>query len=201
VALLKEKDGPGRNTTARRVCLAFGFIDPRGCPRQAGCLNALRTLDAEIQIILPAGQASAPTPNPRLLDAPVPEAKDVPDTAREVQDLKIIRVKSRQERAIWNTLMDQEHPRGTAIFAGAQVKYLIHSAHGYLGAVGFAAAALYLHVRDRWIFSSQKHRGAQLHRMVNLNRFLIGPDIGCKNLASYVLSRVLRRLPRDFRTR
>ena len=199
-ALLKEQEDPGRNATARRVCQAFGFIDPRGHPRQAGCLKALRILDAEKHIKLPPGQPGAPTPKPRLLDAPVPEAKDVPDTAREVQDLKIIRVKSRQDRAIWNTLMDQEHPRGTAIFAGAQVKYLIHSAHGYLGAVGFAAAALYLHVRDRWIFWSQKHRGSQLHRVVNLNRFLIRPDIGCKNLASYVLSRVLRRLPRDFRT-
>jgi len=134
-ALLKEQEDPGRNVTARRVCQEFGFIDPRGCPRQAGCLNALRTLDAKKHIKLPPGQAGAPIPKPHLLDAPVPEAKDVPDTAREVQDLKIIRVKSRQDRAIWNTLMDQEHPRGTAIFAGAQVKYLIHSVHGYLCAV------------------------------------------------------------------
>ena len=135
VALLKEQDDPGRNAAARRVCLAFGFIDPRGYLRQAGCLNDLRTLDAKKHIKLPPGQAGAPTPKPRLLDAPVPAAKDVPDSAREVHNLKIIRVKSRQVRAIWNTLMDQEHPRGTAIFAGAQVKYLIHSVHGYLCAV------------------------------------------------------------------
>ncbi|MDE2731291.1 MAG: DUF4338 domain-containing protein, partial [Bacteroidota bacterium] len=56
-----------------------------------------------------------------------------------------------------------------------------------------------LHERERWIFWSQKHRGAQLHRVVNLSQFPIRPDIGCKSLASYVLSRVLRRLPRDFR--
>ena len=200
-ALLKEQDDPGRNATARRVCQEFGFIDPRGHPRQAGCLKALRTLDAEKQIILPAGQECAAIAKPRLLDAPVAKAKDVPDTARKVKDLRIIQVKSRQDRAIWNTLMDQEHPRGAAIFAGAQVKYLIHSAHGYLRAGGFSSAALYLHVRDRFIFWDQKHRAAQLHRMVNLSRFLIRPDIRCKNLTSYVLSRVLRRLPRDFRAR
>ena len=84
-ALLKEQEDPGRNLTARRVCQEFGFIDPRGCPRQAGCLNALRTLDAKKHIKLPPDQAGAPTPKPRLLDAPVPEGKDVPDSAREVQ--------------------------------------------------------------------------------------------------------------------
>ncbi len=47
--------------------------------------------------------------------------------------------------------MDRQHPRGTTIFAGAQLRYLIKSAHGYLGAVGSCAAALYLKPRDAWM--------------------------------------------------
>ncbi len=38
------------------------------------------------------------------------------------------------DRAIWHTLMDQEHPRGTTTFARAQLRYLFLSAHGLLGA-------------------------------------------------------------------
>ena len=35
----------------------------------------------------------------------------------------------------------REHRQGLGTFAGAQMRYLVHSAHGYLGAPGFAAAA------------------------------------------------------------
>ena len=41
-------------------------------------------------------------------------------------------------------------------------------------------------------------RAAHLHRVVNLRRFLIRPDIVCKNLASHLLGKVFRRLPSDF---
>ena len=196
--LLGEHCYESRNAMARRVCEAFGFVDARGRLRQAGCLKALRTLDAEKKIELPAGQKNAPMAKPRVLEAPIPKASEVPDAAGEVQDLRIILVRSRPDRAIWNTLTA---PRGAAIFAGAQVKYLIHSAHGYLGAVGFSAAALYLRVRDRWIFWDHTQRQAQLHRVTNLSRFLIRPEVQCRNLASFVLGRALRRLPGDFRAR
>lgn len=39
-------------------------------------------------------------------------------------------------------LLDQEHARDTTTFFGVQVCYLAHSAHGYLGALGFSAWAL-----------------------------------------------------------
>ena len=37
--------------------------------------------------------------------------------------------------------------------------------------------------------------------MVGLSRFLIRPGVKCRNLASHVLGRVLRRLPADFEAR
>lgn len=93
----------------------------------------------------------------------------------------------------------REHPRGTSTFAGAQLRYLIQSAHGFLGAVGFSAAALYLKPRDAWMAWSHEQRSDQLHRVVNLSRFLIRACTQCKNLASHVLGRVFRRLILDFR--
>ena len=47
--------------------------------------------------------------------------------------------------------MAREHPQGAARHVGAQVRYLILSRHGCLGAFGFAASALMLAARDRWI--------------------------------------------------
>lgn len=95
----------------------------------------------------------------------------------------------------------REHPQGVSTFAGAQLRYLVQSAHGFLGAVGFSAAALYLKPRDVWMAWSHAQRSGHLHRVVNLSRFLIRVSTQCKNLASRVLGRVLRRLVLDFRAR
>ena len=79
------------------------------------------------------------------------------------------------------------------------MRYLVRSAHGWLGALGFAAAALRLAPRERWMGWSDAQRRAYLERVVGLSRFLLRG--GCANLASHVLGRVLRRLPEDFQQR
>ena len=183
------------------VCEEFGFFDVRGRKRRAGCMKALRVLEAEGHISLPEAQCDLRIAKPRLLEEPVPGATDVPADVRRIQDLDIVQVRNAEDRAVWNTLMDREHPQGAKTFAGAQMRYLIKSAHGYLGVAGFSAAALYLKPRDAWMAWSHEKRGSQLHRVVNLSRFLIRPGIDCKNLASYCLGRVLRRLASDFRER
>ena len=87
-------------------------------------------------------------------------------------------------------------PAFMTTFCGAQVRYLVHSAHGYLGAVGFSAAALRLASREAW---TQAQRQAFLYRVLCLSRFLIRGR--CPHLASHVLGRVLRRLPEDMEER
>ena len=102
---------------------------------------------------------------------------------------------------MWNTLLHFEHPQGTTTFAGCQVRYLVVSAHGVLGAVGFSAAALQLRARDAWMGWSGEQRLAHLHRVLCLSRFLIRPGVQCRNLASQVLGQVLARLGEDFEAR
>jgi hypothetical protein len=84
---------------------------------------------------------------------------------------------------------------------GRQLHYLVHSAHGWLGGLAFAAAALQLHARDRWIGWTVDERRAYLDRVVGLSRLLIRPGVRCKNLASHVLGLALARLAADFEAR
>ncbi len=191
----------GRNALGGLVCEQLRLVDARGKKRLAGCLKALRVLHAEGKIVLPPPKVKLQIAGPRLLGEPVPEVVDVPADVRQIEDLEIVRVDNKEDRAIWNTLLDQEHPRGVTTFAGAQMRYLIKSAHGYLGVVGFSASALYLKARDQWMAWSHEQRNGHLNRVVNLSRFLIRPSVRCKNLASFALGRVLRRLPSDFRIR
>ena len=130
---------------------------------------------------------------------PVPSA--VPTHAASLRDLRLELVTSPARRALWNELMAREHPRGAAGHVGAQLRYLVVSAHGILGAVGFAASALTLQARDAWIGWDAAQRGRQLHRVLALSRFLIRPSVQCHHRASRVLSLALRRLPADFEAR
>jgi len=67
---------------------------------------------------------------------------------------------------IWNELMIREHPQGAGPLVGRQVRYLIGSAHGWLGGFGFAAPALQLADRDRWIgWDSEQRRASARSRV------------------------------------
>ena len=81
------------------------------------------------------------------------------------------------------------------------MRYLVGSRHGYLGAVGFLAAALQLAARERWVGWTDARRRAHLEWVLRLSRFLMRLGVRCANLASHVLGRVLRRLPGDFEAR
>ena len=93
--------------------------------------------------------------------------------------------------------MAHEHPRGAGPFVGPQLRYLVGSAHGWLGGVGFAASARRLRARDAWVGWDDTGRRAHLHRVLGLCRLLVRPGVACRNLASHVLGRVVRAVGDD----
>jgi len=192
-----------RTEFARRVCREFGFRDSRGQLQLASCQKALRGLDKAGLIQLPAPQPGGRHRGcrPRGLRQPVPQPLAVPPVAGAVQGLKLTLVSSRQQRRRWNELVASEHPQGAVIHVGAQLRYLIESQHGLLGAVGFAASALAVAARDEWIGWDADMRRKRLHRVLALSRLLIRPSVQCRLLASKVLGMALRRLQADFQER
>jgi hypothetical protein len=107
-------------------------------------------------------------------------------------------VQTLQQLRRWNELMACEHPQGAGPLVGAQMGYLIQSEHGWLGGLGFGAAALNLADRDRWIGWDAGTRGQHLHRVVGMAWFLIRRSVRCHNLASRVLGLALRTLASDY---
>ena len=116
----------------------------------------------------------------------------------DVRGLSLAPTSDAAHPEIWHGLMAGEHPRGAGPLVSCQLHYLLGSEHGWRGGVGIAASALQLSARDRWIGWDAVTRRAHLHRVVGLSRFLIRPDVSCRNLASHVLGQLLRRVPADF---
>jgi hypothetical protein len=199
--LLETEEVATRTELAEWCCEEFGFQDPRGENQLGGCLKGLRELEAKGWFKLPATEMQKGKPSPRRLSAGVPEPKSVPGEVGEVCGLELVLVEQESQMRIWNELMIREHPQGAGPLVGRQVRYLVGSEHGWLGAFGFAAAALQLAGRDRWIGWSAEQRRAHLHGVVCLSRFLIRPQVECRNLASRLLSMSLERLMEDFQRR
>ena len=87
-----------------------------------GCLQALRTLEAEGRRTLPVSPQPDRHPVSRPLDAPVAPAVEVPASVEPIIDLPIQRVDTGADRAIWNPLIGPEPPRGMTRFEGAPVR-------------------------------------------------------------------------------
>lgn len=200
-ALLDAGDVAHRTALADAVCAQFGFLDARGRAQRSSCLKALRALESAGQLVLPAARTRPGAARPRGLDEVVAAPLEVPHELSAVRGLELVRVDTKAQRQVWNALMAREHPRGAGALVGCQLRYLIASEHGWLGGLGFGAAALKLNARERWIGWDDAQRRAQLHRVVGLARFLIRPSVHCPNLASHVLGRTLRVLGADFQAR
>ena len=200
--LLADGTHGSRASFARTTCGHFGFVDPRGRAQTAGCVKALCELERSGHFQLPppgrGGRRKGNIGTARRLGEPVPEPREVPALAGDVRGLALIKVHSLEQLRVWNELMACEHPQGAGPLVGAQMRYLIDSEHGWLGGFGFAAAALNLADRDRWIGWDAATRGKHLHRVVGMSRFLIRRSVRCQNLASRVLGMALRGLEADF---
>lgn len=203
---LKANEGESRQALARHVCKALDLKDARGQWRSGGTVKALRVLEARGYWRLPKGQDKnhkAGQWRPRRLGRAVTSPRDVPGRAEQVQGLNLVEVCPEEDELFrtWNELIETEHPLHDSRMVGRQLRYLIGSEHGWLGAVGFGSCALRLADRDAWIGWDEPMRRQFQDRVLDMRRFLIRPSVRCENLASRVLSLVAKRVGADFERR
>jgi hypothetical protein len=124
-------------------------------------------------------------------------------TLADLGEICVYPVSSRhnQESKIWMALLDRDHYLGSGPLCGSQIRYLVHSAWGYLGALSFSSATWALACRDHYIGWTEGARRAHLEQVICNSRFLILPGVEVPNLASHVLSLALARLQADWEQR
>ena len=202
---LQKNKGKGRSALAQYLCKALNITDHLGKPRIAGVHVALRTLESrgfwKLPKVIKSGIRAQQ--QPRRLDTAVPVPEEVPAQVEQVKGLRLVEVSTREDQLFrtWNELMLSEHPLKDCRLVGRQLRYLIGSDHGWLGAMGFGSCALRLSARDEWIGWDSSTRKSFQERLINMTRFLIRPQVRCQNLASRVLSMSVERVGTDFAAR
>jgi hypothetical protein len=204
---MSSNPGHTMSSLAKLLCVKLSLISPNGKFQHGGCLMALKSLAARGKIVLPktrkAGRKKF-TPKMVRLGETLPQPGKIPDSVEKMGDgIEIILIGENDvlSKKEWNELMAAEHPLGETRPCGYQVKYLVTYEERYIGAIGFSSSALRLEARDKWIGWGETDREQYQSRVLNMSRFLIRNGVRCANLASYLLSKVLKRFKRDFTDR
>jgi hypothetical protein len=190
-----------RTRLAAKICAELSLMDHKGAPQIGSCLKALGELESKGVLKLPPPKAGyGKYGRMRRMEGADLTPSGVPSRVEEITDLSLTLVSSKDEQRmrIHNELLIRDHPQGANHVVGRQVRYLVESGHGYLGAVSFGSSALRLEAREHFIGWNEEQRMRHQNDVINMSRFLIVNKVTCKNLASRVLSMVVKRIGADY---
>ncbi len=191
-----------RSEIARRVCRALDWVDITGRPKSMGARVVLLRLHREGFIELPSPRNGNGNKTAMVLDdIDLPDAVELTGTAGDLTKLHLEIVESEHQSQVFNALVHTYHYLGYRPLPGAQIRYLILSEEGILGAISFSGAAWKVAARDSWIGWDARTRERYLSGIINNTRFLILPWVKVKNLASRVLCLSVKRLKEDMPVR
>lgn len=193
-----------RRALSLQVCEWLDWKGRNGRPKEMSCRVALLRLHRRKQITLPDCRAKGAFFSSRGAPGSPIDFLSVEGALSDLGAVEIVSIKSGDHvhSSIWNIMMERYHYLGAGPLCGAQIRYLIRSsAYGWVGGLSFSAAAWHVRSRDRWIGWSDTARRAHLSLVVCNSRFLIRPEVRVPCLASYVLSRCIKRLDRDWEAR
>jgi len=199
--LISAEGRRGRSFISNRLCEIWDWHQDNGRFRQIACRHLLRQLEGKGLVKLPpmlkpARRAGYVNRVPAL---------DLLDQSRLAGPLPLLREELRIDLAegaeaarLFKGLIGTYHYLGYQQAKGAQVKYLVRYRERPVACLSFGPAALKVAARDQFIGWSVPQRQARLPWVVNNDRFLLLPWVEVPNLASWVLSRCVRRLRSDW---
>jgi len=185
-----------RAELARRVCDWLDWRTANGKRNEMSCRVALGRLAKRGLIGLPAARHRVSFGGQSFSKTRLNVPTRLEGTVKDLGKLKLVLVssKDRELDLQWKKLVATHHYLGYRPLCGAQLRYLIVCEHGYVGALAFSAAALYLKARERWIGWSHAARQTHLRYVVANSRFVIARQVKVANLASKVLGMAQKRL-------
>jgi hypothetical protein len=198
--LIDKTPDISRRELSRRVCELLAWRHPTGRLKDMSCRKALSRLQRTGALRMPDAVKNLAFTRrsvwPEFVRSPVS------CSLQELGNVTLVLVDNRlsEEAHTWNSLMNL-HYLGARLFC-AGLRYLVHSSvQGWLGALAFSPAAFRVSARDQFIGWSEQGRLDNLDRVIGNSRFFIHPEIRVPHLASHVLGKALRRLPRDWQSR
>jgi len=200
-ALIASQPQRNRAQLSRQVCDQLGWFTAKARRKEMSCRVAMLRMHRDGLICLPPPEKGNGNGRHRPRTTAASDPPLLWRSSRDWNSLQFRQVQSQPDSTLWNELIQRYHYLKYKPLAGAQLRYLVYSDPDLLAVLGFGASAWALAPRDQFIGWTGRQRQANLHLVVNNARFLILPWIRAQNLASRILSRVAKQLPRDWQSR
>lgn len=198
--LIAASAGASRREISRRVCLAWGWVQPNGALRDMVCRSLLLVLDRAGRIQLPP-QRFIPRNNavikrrPALLDL---DRTPIEKSLAELGELEWRQVRRTADEGLFHSLLAEHHYLGSVRPVGEHLKFLVLASGRPIACFAWSSPPHKLNPRDHFIGWSKAARDQNRHLIAYNPRFLIVPWVKVAHLASHLLGQMAQRLPKEW---
>lgn len=189
-----------RRALSRKLCELWQWKQANGVLRDMVCRGLLLLLDRAGEIQLPpALHASRNRPEGWEPPEPlVPDNRPVRGPLADLLPLQFQQVRRSAEEPLFDSLIEQYHYLRYQQPVGEHLKHLVCAKGQAIACLAWCSAPRHLASRDRFIGWSAEARRRNLHLLAYNTRFLILPWVQVSHLASHILGRMAKIVPRDW---
>ena len=190
-----------RRGLSKKLCEAWNWVQPNGRLRDMVCRGLMLELHRSGRIRLPEKKF---TPNnPLAVQRSKPawievDRSPIGGSVKTLEAVEIRQVRGTPQEKLYNSLIEHYHYLGYCHPVGEQLKYIVFAQGRPVACFAFSSAPRHVGCRDRFIGWNREQRIQNLHLLAYNTRFLILPWVQVRYLASHLLSRMAKRIGKDW---
>lgn len=197
-SVIKEHYRRGRTFISKELCRLWDWRQRNGLFKTMACSELLLRLQKAGLVELPPRQDHGRRDRRRPIQLPLHSREPIRVSLQELGSLDFQMVRGSPWESFYKGLIQAYHYLGYCQTVGEHLKYMVFHQGRPLACLGWGAAAWKVASRDQFIGWQPAHRDRNLHLIAQNTRFLILPWVEVPYLASHLLGRMARILPRDW---
>jgi Domain of unknown function (DUF4338) len=197
---ITQNSADSRWMLSRKLCQAWGWVQQNGALRDMVCRGLMLQLSRAGQIELPPIRVRIVNP---LVYRKKPSRVEIDQTLIEgklsdLGPLEFRQVRRTEEETLFNSLIEEHHYLGYCQPVGEQLKYIVFAKGRPIACLAWSSAPRHIGSRDRFIGWTKQVREKSLSLIACNTRFLILPWVRVSCLASHILGKMVKILPKDW---
>ena len=199
-ALVRDHPTASRRKLSRKLCEAWNWVQANGAPCDMVCRGLMLALERAGHLALPPVRCRPANPLVARRRPPYPQIDATPVACglKDLGALEFRLVRRTPAERLFNALIEHHHYLGYTQPVGEQLKYMVFAGERPVACLAWSSAARHLGPRDRFIGWGPQARRRNIGFIAYNTRYLILPWVRVPHLASHILGRMARMVPRDW---
>jgi hypothetical protein len=190
-----------RRALSKLLCEAWEWRQDNGQLRDMVCRSLMLELHRAGHIKLPPVRWRNPNPlanrrRPNQLF--LIDDRPIEGPLADLQPLDFVQVRRTGDEPLFNSLLESRHYLHYTQPVGEHLKYLIYARGRPIACMAWSSAPRHLGPRDRFIGWTPEKRRKHINLIAYNSRFLIMSWVRVPHLASHILGRMTKLLPREW---